>query len=234
MPVWKSKFYDAFVLNHIVVLHAIDATPARWHGDADSSPLDGTSAATPSLRNDLVKYCRVHLRWLISTQITAARGDADARDEDRARKHREVWKRRDLSSSSLVDTIELGAVAFSSALLPLALDMEATTLLGLPSCRTPSKRRAWRPGGWRARGAAGRHGPVRIGGRGSLLSRRNGALPYSTGDFKWVVNCLLVCFTDAKTRSRSADTRTVEGARSHAPSLYPAPERPRRRRELTQ
>ena len=46
-PVWKSKFYDAFVLNHIVVLHAIDATPARWHGDADSSPLDGTSTATP-------------------------------------------------------------------------------------------------------------------------------------------------------------------------------------------
>ena len=67
-PVWKSKFYDAFVLNHIVVLHAIDATPARWHGDADSSPLDGTSAATPSLRNDLVKNCRVHLtHWLIST-----------------------------------------------------------------------------------------------------------------------------------------------------------------------
>ena len=71
-PVWKSKFYDAFVLNHIVVLHAIDATPARWHGDADSSPLDGTSAATPSLRNDLVKNCRVHLmHWLISTQVAA-------------------------------------------------------------------------------------------------------------------------------------------------------------------
>ena len=69
---WKSKFYDAFVLNHIVVLHAIDATPARWHGDADSSPLDGTSAATPSLRNDLVKNCRVHLmHWLISTQLAA-------------------------------------------------------------------------------------------------------------------------------------------------------------------
>jgi len=28
--VWKSKFYGAFVLNHRVVLHAIDATPARW------------------------------------------------------------------------------------------------------------------------------------------------------------------------------------------------------------
>ena len=70
--VWKSKFYDAFVLNHIVVLHAIDATPARWRGDADSSPLDGTSAATPSLRNDLVKNCRVHLmHWLISTQVAA-------------------------------------------------------------------------------------------------------------------------------------------------------------------
>ena len=27
--VWKSKFYGAFVLNHRVVLHAIDATPAR-------------------------------------------------------------------------------------------------------------------------------------------------------------------------------------------------------------
>jgi hypothetical protein len=39
--VWKSKFYGAFVLNHRVVLHAIDATPARWRGDVCSSPLDG-------------------------------------------------------------------------------------------------------------------------------------------------------------------------------------------------
>ena len=28
--VWESKCYGAFVLNHRVVLHAIDATPARW------------------------------------------------------------------------------------------------------------------------------------------------------------------------------------------------------------
>ena len=28
--VWKSRFYGAFVLNRRVVLHAIDATPARW------------------------------------------------------------------------------------------------------------------------------------------------------------------------------------------------------------
>jgi hypothetical protein len=35
------KFYGAFVLNRRVDLHAIDATPARWRGDAGSSPLDG-------------------------------------------------------------------------------------------------------------------------------------------------------------------------------------------------
>ena len=34
VPVWKSKFYGAFVLNLRVDLHAIDATPARWRGDA--------------------------------------------------------------------------------------------------------------------------------------------------------------------------------------------------------
>ena len=59
---WKSKFYGAFVLNRRVVLHAIDATPARWRGDAGSSPLDRA--------NDLVKNCRVHpTHWLISTQV---------------------------------------------------------------------------------------------------------------------------------------------------------------------
>ena len=38
-----------------VVLHAIDATPARWRGDAGSSPLDRARTAVPSPRNDLVK-----------------------------------------------------------------------------------------------------------------------------------------------------------------------------------
>ena len=52
-PVWKSKFYGAFVLNRRVALHAIDATPARWRGDAGSSPLDRARTAAPSLRNDL-------------------------------------------------------------------------------------------------------------------------------------------------------------------------------------
>ena len=47
-PVWKSKFYCAFVLNRRVVLHAIDATLARWRGNADSSPLDGASTAASS------------------------------------------------------------------------------------------------------------------------------------------------------------------------------------------
>ena len=58
------------VLNCRVDFHAIDATPARWRGDAGSPPHDGTSAATPSPRNDLVKDCRVHpTHSLISTQV---------------------------------------------------------------------------------------------------------------------------------------------------------------------
>ena len=53
--VWKSKFYGAFVLNHRVDFHAIDAAPARWRGDAGSSPLDRVRSAASSPRNDLVK-----------------------------------------------------------------------------------------------------------------------------------------------------------------------------------
>ena len=56
-----------------VVLHAIDATPARWRGDAGSSPLDRARTAESSSRNDLVKNCRVHpTHWLISTQVALA------------------------------------------------------------------------------------------------------------------------------------------------------------------
>ena len=69
-PVRKSKFYGAFVLNHHVVLHAVDAMPARWRGDAGSSPLDRARTHASSPRNDLVKNCRVHpTHWLISTQV---------------------------------------------------------------------------------------------------------------------------------------------------------------------
>ncbi len=57
-PVWKSKFYGAFALNRRVDLHAIDATSARWRGDAGPSPLDGARTAASSPRNDLVKNCR--------------------------------------------------------------------------------------------------------------------------------------------------------------------------------
>ena len=46
---WKSKFYGAFVLNRRVVLHAIDATPARWRGDAGSWPLDRARNAPNTL-----------------------------------------------------------------------------------------------------------------------------------------------------------------------------------------
>ena len=69
-PVWKSKFYGAFVLNCRVVLHAIDATPARWRGDAGASPLDGVSPAASSPRKDLVHPTH----WLISTQVGARDG----------------------------------------------------------------------------------------------------------------------------------------------------------------
>ena len=55
--VWKSKCYGAFVLNRRVDLHAVDATPARWRGDAGSSPLDRARTAVSSPRNDLVENC---------------------------------------------------------------------------------------------------------------------------------------------------------------------------------
>jgi len=51
-PVWKPKFYGAFVLNRRVDLNAIDATPARWRGDACSSPLDRARTAASLSRND--------------------------------------------------------------------------------------------------------------------------------------------------------------------------------------
>ena len=48
----EIKFDGAFVVNHRVDLHAIDAPPARWRGDAGSSSLDGASTAASSSRND--------------------------------------------------------------------------------------------------------------------------------------------------------------------------------------
>ena len=70
----EIKIYGAFVLNHRVVLHAIDATPARRRGGVNSSPLDRARTAASSPRNDLVKNRRVHpTHWLISTQVPARR-----------------------------------------------------------------------------------------------------------------------------------------------------------------
>ena len=73
--VWKSKFYGALVLNHRVVLHVIDATPARWRDDAGSLPLDGASTAASSPRNDLVHP----KHWLISTQAASCGGTTGRR-----------------------------------------------------------------------------------------------------------------------------------------------------------
>ena len=49
----EITIYGAFVLNQRDVLHAIDATPARWRGDAGSSPLD-------QARNGRVIECTRH------------------------------------------------------------------------------------------------------------------------------------------------------------------------------
>ena len=67
-----NQIYGVFVLNRSVDHHAIDATPARWRGDAGSSPLDRARTAASSPRNDFVKNYRVHPRHrLISTQDNA-------------------------------------------------------------------------------------------------------------------------------------------------------------------
>jgi hypothetical protein len=66
----EIKILRRVLLNRRVVLDAIDATPARWRGDAALSPLDRARTAASSPRNDLVKNCRVHpSHWLISTQV---------------------------------------------------------------------------------------------------------------------------------------------------------------------
>ncbi len=62
-PVWKSNVAAHLLprLNHD--LHAIDATPARRRGGADSSPLEGASTAASSSMHAT--------HWLISTQALA-------------------------------------------------------------------------------------------------------------------------------------------------------------------
>ena len=50
VPYWAERLREELCGNQIYgtfvpTLHAIDATPARWHGDVGYSPLDGTSAA---------------------------------------------------------------------------------------------------------------------------------------------------------------------------------------------
>ena len=50
------------MLNHRVDLHAIDATPARWRGDAGSSPLGRARTAASSPRNDSTQVVNtIHL-----------------------------------------------------------------------------------------------------------------------------------------------------------------------------
>ena len=67
-PVWESKFYGAFVQILRVVLHAIDATPARWLSDAGSLPLGRARTAASLPRNEHPTH------WLISTQVEGRKG----------------------------------------------------------------------------------------------------------------------------------------------------------------
>jgi hypothetical protein len=94
--VWKSKFYGAFVLNRRVVLHAIDATPALWRGDAGFSQLDRARTVASSPGNDLVKNFPVHpTHWLISTQPRTIHSSRAALLVGRPRRWRpEEWRRR--------------------------------------------------------------------------------------------------------------------------------------------
>ena len=50
-----------------VDLHAIDATPARWRGDAGSSPLDDFHAGTDRRQYRLDRHLRVHLESFTET-----------------------------------------------------------------------------------------------------------------------------------------------------------------------
>merc|ERR1712091_527662 len=52
----EIKIYAGRVLNHRVVLHAIDATPARRRGGANSSPLDRARTAASSPPDALVDF----------------------------------------------------------------------------------------------------------------------------------------------------------------------------------
>jgi hypothetical protein len=76
----EIKFYGSF-LNRRVDLHAIDATPARWRGDAGSSPLDGASTAESSPRNDYAPDALVdfHTAPYVIEAVTSEPRDVDER-----------------------------------------------------------------------------------------------------------------------------------------------------------
>ena len=74
------------VLNLRIDLHAIDATPARWRGDAGSSPLDGASTAASSPRElsgvpDTLVDFHTGLTW--SSRPTSSAPSLGKRDRSR-------------------------------------------------------------------------------------------------------------------------------------------------------
>ena len=131
-PVWKSKFYGAFVLNRRDDLHVIDATPARWRGNAGSSPLDRARTAAPSPRNDLVKNCRAPVA-LVDFH-TGAERDMGRAGPFRAT-HRPVQRRGQMLSRQMLRTprsgpqIARGTGRFPGQLAPSNFMPASSTLI---------------------------------------------------------------------------------------------------------
>ena len=82
----EIKFYGAFALNLRVNLHAIDATPARWRGDAGSSPLDRARTAASSPAPDaLVDFHTVDDRGAVGEDVPRAVDERQRRQRDEVR-----------------------------------------------------------------------------------------------------------------------------------------------------
>ena len=155
---------DQQVLGGFYCHHAIDATPARWRGDAGSSPLDRASTAASSPRNDLPmlgRRCVRRRRALIRSRIRqrarhltaggsrlrSVPDNGSTVDHDRAQDVRRSFKNSLLNSAS----------AFSAARSALALGgdcraREAGDVARVRQSRhSAAKRRRRRAGASRAR-----------------------------------------------------------------------------------
>ena len=100
--VWKSKFYGAFAQNHRIVLHAIDATPARWRGDAGSTQVGNKRShdddgrfwiQLPDFRRRFrtVDLCRVKTGQLKERNVLKERTEAERAADAEASALEDDW-----------------------------------------------------------------------------------------------------------------------------------------------